>query len=1656
MDANIEISRSNSYIFTDTLVHDMVYYTSTSNQHMLFGTESNALSVINMSSCNVKVNRKLFVGAVQPYAPLYAQLEISDGGSNNQVVIYESSNNQQGMYLNSSNAEAKIGAYDWTNNEPIHLLIQQTGSNLGIGAGVSNPISLIHIKDNTTSNNILLEAGRTSDGTQEGFSAINFNGYSSNGDQRISVDKQRWRFKVDQTDTNEYAGVDSFDGTSEYYYITFSNKNVGINRQTPVARLHIQAETLDGTGDMTNSSNHPLTLQDTSGGPLRVVHLSASSSSSTAYNYETSKSIYWGESSDLGMYAFRGRFVAIQSNLSIGHSNPTTLLHMDSNSSNIVKFTNTTNTQGIYVGVENNNVVAGGGGLLWNASNAHIKFGTNNTERARFLSTGKLIIGSVSPSNADNQKALLELSDAGSNNQFMIYDNSNNRLGLSICSSNSVSRITSYNWSTSEAIHMTLQNRGSNVGIGKDITNPLGLLHMRNETSNNNVIIEAGRTSDGLNDGFSAINFNGYSSNNHKRINGFKNGWRIKVDQTGANEAFSIEELKASTSNTYITFSNVNVGISNLNPSARLHVRGQTLDGALTDKTDTSNNPLTLEDNSGSAMRIVYKNTNAAVSTIYNYEQAKNVYWGESNDNGIYVFRGRRTCFLSNLGINTINPQERMVLNAGNLYISTSGSIVTDNQLDINTSNQNIIINAVNAVGNISLRTGNIERAKITSTGILCVLSNVSIGTSNPPLNTILYAVSNSPNKIALTVENTNAGSAALTELNLLNNAGSTTGLVMFLNSTTNLSGNGGASNATLRNNCGDLRLASVNNNSLINMRSNGDITMSNNVFLTGNLRVAGPYVANPANVPLYINSNNASGYTVRFDNPSTANTSFTGLQLLSDTGQCTIFVNSGARSADGPVRCTTFKSDFGAMRLSSSNNNAFLFQDPTTSNTGINTLTPNYTLDVKGNVNASNNIYTNNTLRLDSSGNLTNVAMSGNSITSGTVAVNYGGTGANTLTTSKVLVGQGTSAVLAAGSLHWNESLTRLGIGTTTPATTLDVNGSIATSGTVRLTSTGALQNISTLSATTVSATTYSGLPTSSTSASGIVQLDNTVSSTSTSLAATASAVKTAYDTAASAASSASTAYSVAVGSVQKTGDTMSGNLNINATLFSTALTTCAYIPNTSGRPSIISAVIPGEIHSYGSGGSTTLATGGDDGFLRLSAGGGSAASTKSYIDISGYSTVADMDNNIVFGTRGAERMRIYNSGYIQMNAGARLYGDLHVNDSIRFRDYDTGFFYYSDGVVSWWSDGQGTWGAGGGRPRVGNARAGNWQSYAILRESYNEVILDLSPSDKRLKENIFDIDKDDFTRLLRSLRPVCYRMKESYQDFKYVKDSDRERGFIAQEIEKYMPELICKQHLPEVKEFRNYAEKNITITNLIANTVILDEQSKIQEEQDSIKALTIYQNINCAKMFKTFKVWVIDGVVEKTISIGNCLEPSHLYGYFVLSQQSTFIKAYEPCEFKPITKNKQVPYQLKIKKTYNQDEIQVQSRIKKEKKIFYDEGLAKYIEKEIETTIENQKTIDDDVDVYDQSGNFLRKDKYARKMQYEYDNYVNVLDDCGKIQWVDDKDENGLPVLELIKDVRFLDEQGFIISEIEYLALKNQNTICYKAQMIECVCQK
>lgn len=82
--------------------------------------------------------------------------------------------------------------------------------------------------------------------------------------------------------------------------------------------------------------------------------------------------------------------------------------------------------------------------------------------------------------------------------------------------------------------------------------------------------------------------------------------------------------------------------------------------------------------------------------------------------------------------------------------------------------------------------------------------------------------------------------------------------------------------------------------------------------------------------------------------------------------------------------------------------------------------------------------------------------------------------------------------------------------------------------------------------------------------------------------------------------------------------------------------------LTNTSTRPATTDANTrhAHEIRGISSGGA-----GNDDGFLRLVAGGGTNTFSSAHIDLSGYSTVPDMDNNITFSVADSEKMRVDNT---------------------------------------------------------------------------------------------------------------------------------------------------------------------------------------------------------------------------------------------------------------------------------------------------------------------------------------------------------------------------------------------------------------------------
>lgn len=70
----------------------------------------------------------------------------------------------------------------------------------------------LRLADDTEKNNMVFEAGRTSDGKNEGLSSINFNGQTKDGHQNFDASKMRWRLGADQRGEKDRFFLDRFGG----------------------------------------------------------------------------------------------------------------------------------------------------------------------------------------------------------------------------------------------------------------------------------------------------------------------------------------------------------------------------------------------------------------------------------------------------------------------------------------------------------------------------------------------------------------------------------------------------------------------------------------------------------------------------------------------------------------------------------------------------------------------------------------------------------------------------------------------------------------------------------------------------------------------------------------------------------------------------------------------------------------------------------------------------------------------------------------------------------------------------------------------------------------------------------------------------------------------------------------------------------------------------------------------------------------------------------------------------------------------------------------------------------------------------------------------------------------------------------------------------
>jgi hypothetical protein len=288
-------------------------------------------------------------------------------------------------------------------------------------------------------------------------------------------------------------------------------------------------------------------------------------------------------------------------------------------------------------------------------------------------------------------------------------------------------------------------------------------------------------------------------------------------------------------------------------------------------------------------------------------------------------------------------------------------------------------------------------------------------------------------------------------------------------------------------------------------------------------------------------------------------------------------------------------------------------------------------------------------------------------------------------------------------------------------------------------------------------------------------------------------------------------------------------------------------------------------------------------NGYQALAYGNGSAGapfySWNSDTDIGMYRITT---NTLGFSTAGVERMRITSNGDVGVN-GVPNIGDKFVSfvnfgtawsiNGYNVSDGSAGYFNtngnnsnnYSTIEVDQQNNSSGAgldvehWGNNNNRFGIIVSTGAN-NDMAGIYNNDNEIALNYFViSDKRLKTNINKIE--NAIGIIEKLNPVSYKFNtKEYSSFKY---KGLNYGFLAQEVQKVLPELVAENSVIDPKVFSNNSKKGIKYTdddikyhavNYVALIPILtkaikEQQQIINDQQkqiDELKELVnkLYEN--------------------------------------------------------------------------------------------------------------------------------------------------------------------------------------------------------------------
>jgi len=262
----------------------------------------------------------------------------------------------------------------------------------------------------------------------------------------------------------------------------------------------------------------------------------------------------------------------------------------------------------------------------------------------------------------------------------------------------------------------------------------------------------------------------------------------------------------------------------------------------------------------------------------------------------------------------------------------------------------------------------------------------------------------------------------------------------------------------------------------------------------------------------------------------------------------------------------------------------------------------------------------------------------------------------------------------------------------------------------------------------------------------------------------------------------------------------------------------------NSTSRPALNTSTI-GNYEIRGTGGYTQVdAT--DDGFLRLSAGGGTSSGAQVSIDLSGYSTTSEMNNNIVMRTVGVERFRIDENGKLGIGTSSP-YNKLHVQSSDGTTVYIESTTADNNGMMILNANTNQNW-------------SSNWHEFIYFRNQGNNIgsiigsnggnmVSFNTSSDYRLKTDFKGYNGLDLVNKIKTY------------DYAWKRDSSRMYGFVAHELQEVIPYLVSGTK-DAVDANGKIIPQSVDYSKLtpILVKAIQEQDVKIKKQEGDIKKLS------------------------------------------------------------------------------------------------------------------------------------------------------------------------------------------------------------------------